>query len=145
MKKALIIFIWLILAIVIANIIHGTLLHIIISIAGLFLAIVWFIVIFLIATYFAIKTFNKSHFKSQRFQKIYRFLLKSIVPLFIFLFIAGDGTTLFINPHSYWCTLQQLFYRKYYEYNLYGIFIEGNEGSGIKINFKHIKNEGLLK
>ena len=125
MKKALIIFIWLILAIVIANIIHGTLLHIIISIAGLFLAIVWFIVIFLIATYFAIKTFNKSHFKSPRFQKIYRFLLKSIVLLFIFLFIAGD--------------------RKYYEYNLYGIFIEGNEGSGIKINFKHIKNEGLLK
>ncbi|MGX3046183.1 hypothetical protein [Helicobacter sp. T3_23-1056] len=140
MKKVFIVLFLVVISIAIIGIMLGNKqTFIFMYISGLVLGLVWFVVIFLISIYFIIKTIEQSKLKSPRLQKVFRFLSKSIMPLFLFLFIAGGGTTAFVNPYSYWCIIQSLLYNKHYEYNLYGIFIEGNEGSGFEINFKQTK------
>lgn len=43
----------------------------------------------------------KNKVESERFQRIFRFLLKAILPFFFALFLAGGCSTIFVDPQIY--------------------------------------------
>lgn len=111
-------------------------------ILGFILGIIWLIFLCIIAILLIIKIVNRIRHKTEslRFQKIFTFLLKSIIPFFLVLFFVGGCRTTFANPKFHYCIVERILNNNHYcEYTNYGIFIEGNEGSGMRIYFKETK------
>lgn len=111
------------------------------TIIGFVLGIIWFIFLCIIIMLLIIKVINKFKHKKESlvFQKIFNFLLNSIIPFFIVLFFIGGCSTIFANPKVYYCIAYEIINNKLGTcgFTNYGIFIFGNEGSGrIKIYFK---------
>lgn len=111
-------------------------------ILGCILGIVWLILLCIVIILLIIKIINIIKHKTDtiRFKRLFDFLLKSIIPFFFVLFLIGGCSTMFANPKFYYCSIHHILDRKYHcEYTIYGIFISGDEGNGIKIYFKDTK------
>lgn len=106
------------------------------------LGAVWLVCVCIIVVFAIIRMINtaKNRVESARFQRIFRFLLRAILPFFFVLFLAGGCSTIFVSPKVHYCIIRDmLFGMRYCEYTIYGIFITGNEGSVIDIKFKRTK------
>ena len=79
------------------------------TIIGFILGIVWLIFLCVVAILSIIKVINKVKHKTEsiRLQRIFAFLLKSIIPFFLVLFFVGGCSTMFADPKFYYCVVYQ--------------------------------------
>lgn len=67
------------------------------------LGAVWLVCVCIIIVFAIMRMINtaKNRVESARFQRIFRFLLKAILPFFFALFLAGGCSTIFVSPQVY--------------------------------------------
>ncbi|MGX3045133.1 hypothetical protein [Helicobacter sp. T3_23-1056] len=75
------------------------------DIIGFIFGIFWLIFLCVLALFLIIKGINKIQHKAEStsFQKIFKILLKSIIPFFFVLFIVGGCSIIYADPKLYVC------------------------------------------
>ena len=107
------------------------------TIIGFILGIVWLIFLCVIAILSIIKVINKVKHKTEsiRLQRIFTFLLKSIIPFFLVLFFVGGCSTMFADPKFYVYVYNNIFNLGTYVYDksMYNEILSNKNIKGIEL------------